>query len=110
MDRVSSKIRKTINEYLREVDHICPVEKAVLFGSHASGCVRERSDIDLAIFSKKINAHNRLKFMTVFLTKIGKYKLDLQPLAFTFDDYLDDSNDFIANEIKRKGIEIYSRN
>lgn len=109
MAKVSSKIRESINDYLKEIDRICPVEKAVLFGSHASGHPREGSDIDLAIFSEKIDDYNRLKFMTIFLTKIAKYKLDLQPLGFAFNDYLDDSNDFVANEIKKKGIEIYSR-
>jgi hypothetical protein len=45
--------------------------------------------------------------MTLFLTKIAKYKLDIQPIAFSWKDYITEENDFIKNEIKKKGIEIY---
>jgi hypothetical protein len=67
------------------------------------------SDIDLAIFSKAITDENRLEFTTKFLTKILGFKLDIQPIAFPYQDYINEENDFIKEEIKKKGIEIYSR-
>ena len=55
MVKVPIKIRKVIDAYISDISSICPIEKVFLFGSYASGRVSEGSDIDLAIFSKKIN-------------------------------------------------------
>ena len=98
-----------MRNYIGEINNICPIEKVIIFGSYASGHQSSDSDIDLAIFSKNINDDNRLEFMKIFFMKISKYKLDIQPLAFSFNEFIDGDNDFILNEIKSKGIEIYSR-
>jgi len=36
----------------------------------------------------------------------GKFKRDIQTIAFPWEDYLSEENDFIVNEIIKKGIEI----
>lgn len=108
MVKISPHIRNALKNYIEEINNICLIEKVILFGSYASGHPSPDSDIDLAIFSKDINDDNRLEFMKIFLMKIGKYKLDIQPLAFSFNEIMAGNNDFILNEIKGKGIEIYS--
>ena len=108
MVKISTAIIKTINEYLLEAEKICHLDKVILFGSYANGNVINSSDIDIAIFSKQITENNRLDVMTQLIAKTGKFKHDIQPMAFTFDDFLSNENDFITNEIKGKGIELKS--
>ena len=108
MSKIKSRIKREIEEYITEIKQICPIEKVVLFGSYAKEAIDKNSDIDLAIFSRKITDENRLEFTTKFLVVITKFKLDIQPIAFSYQDYFDEENDFIRDEIRKKGIEIYS--
>ncbi len=108
MSKIKNRIRRAIEEYITEIKQICPIEKVVLFGSHAKRVRDKDSDIDLAIFSRIITDENRLEFTTKFLVKIVKFKLDIQPIAFSYQDYIDEENDFVRDEIRKKGIEIYS--
>jgi len=108
MPKIKNKVAKILKEYIEEVNKLCPIDKAILFGSHAHDKAKKISDIDIAIFSRKINDENRLEIMSKFIMLIDKFKIDIQPIVFSYKDYLDEDNDFISNEIKRRGIEIYS--
>lgn len=96
-------VEKIVKKYLLEINKLYPIDIAILYGSYASGRLRKGSDIDLAIFSKKITDYNRLKIMKQYLTRIYKYKMDFQPIAFNIKDYTNDENDFIRDEIKKRG-------
>jgi len=106
MAAIPAKISKALTDYTAEISKVCPLKKAILFGSYASSSPHKDSDIDLALFSDQVNDNNRLKLMTLFLIEAVKYKLDIQPLAFSWKDYLDEENDFIRDEIKKRGVEI----
>lgn len=86
------KIRNAIMNYIEEINKICKVEKAILFGSYVSGHYSSMSDIDIAIFSKEINNNNRIEFIKKFFMKINKYRLDIQPIAFGLNDLMDEEN------------------
>jgi len=106
MAKIQGKIKKILEEYIEEVSRLCPVDKAFLFGSHAQGLGNKKSDIDIAIFSRDINDENRLKIMSEIIMLIDKFKIDIQPIVFSYQDYFDEDNDFILNEIKKKGVVI----
>ncbi len=72
-----------------------------IFGSYAHGRAGKHSDIDMAIFSRNVNDENRLEVMTETVALINKFKLDIQPIVFSYDDYFSEDNDFISNEIKK---------
>lgn len=109
MAKVAPEIMKKLKGYVAELGGVCPIEKAVLFGSYAKGTPAKDSDIDIAIFSRKINDSNRHEYMALFLKHIMKYKLDIQPIAFSMREYASKSDDFIAGEIRKKGITIYEK-
>ena len=44
--------------------------------------------------------------MTEAVALINKFKLDIQPLVFSYDDYFNEDNEFISNEIKKNGFEL----
>jgi len=106
MAEAKIKIIAVLKKYLEEVEKICHVEKAILFGSYAHGKTGRHSDIDIAIFSKNVDDKNRIEIMSRVIMLIDKLKLDIQPLVFSYEDFIQGDNDFIDNEIKKKGIEI----
>jgi len=54
MAKIPAAIIKTLNDYLRDVEEICHIDKAILFGSYAHGNIKKRSDIDIAIFPNRL--------------------------------------------------------
>jgi predicted nucleotidyltransferase len=109
MAKVKPEIIEKLGKYINEINTVCRIDRVVLFGSYAKGMQKKDSDIDLAVFSKDINDSNRHRYMSLFLKGILKYKLDIQPVAFNLKELNSPSNDFITNEIKKKGIVLYSR-
>lgn len=106
MAKIKAEIVDKLQRYLNDVEQICHVDKAVVFGSHAKGKAGENSDIDMAIFSRSINDKNRLEVMARVIALIAKYKIDIQPVVFSYDDYFSEENDFISNEVKKNGLEL----
>ena len=53
--RIDKNLRRIVDEYVQKINAHYPVDAVYLFGSHAHGTQHKDSDIDLAIFSKKIN-------------------------------------------------------
>jgi len=110
MAEIKAEIINILLRYLDDVERICHVDKAFIFGSYAHGRAGKQSDIDMAIFSRNVNDGNRLEVMTEAVALINKFKIDIQPLVFSYDDFLSEDNDFISNEIKRKGFELTDAN
>ena len=106
MAGIKTEIINIIERYLNDVEKICHVDKAFIFGSHAHGRASKHSDIDMAIFSRNVNDGNRLEVMARVIALINKYKIDIQPIVFSYEDYLSEDNDFISNEIKKNGVEL----
>lgn len=100
---------KKLKDYIDDIGKVCHIDKAVLFGSYAKGKQSKDSDIDIAVFSRDINNSNRHKYMSLFLKHILKYRLDIQPVAFSLQDYDSEPDDFITVEIKKRGKVLYSR-
>jgi len=107
MVKKKSQVVSKVKDYLERVNRKYPVDKAVLFGSYATAKTHGASDIDLAVFSRVVNDRNRLKIAADILRETSGYRLDIQPLVFSYRDYLSGENDFIREQIKRKGIVIF---
>ncbi|MEW6196331.1 MAG: nucleotidyltransferase domain-containing protein [Bacteroidota bacterium] len=99
---IDINIQKSIKKYLSVISKQYRIEKAFLYGSHASGKADEDSDIDLAIVSPSFTG-NRF----VDNVELGRltWGIDtrIEPIAFTPDDF---NELFFAQEIKKRGIEI----
>lgn len=106
MAEIKAEIINILRRYLDDVEGICHVDKAFIFGSHAHGRAGKHSDIDMAIFSRNVNDDNRLEIMAQAIALINKFKIDIQPLIFSYEDYMSEDNDFISNEIKKNGFEL----
>lgn len=79
------------------------IERAILFGSYATGKAHEWSDIDVAIVSPDFSGirFNDAKMLTSFLLKVDS-RIELHP--FKPEDFTED--DFFVCEILKNGIEL----
>ncbi|WP_353096007.1 nucleotidyltransferase domain-containing protein [Tissierella praeacuta] len=104
MATIPESIQNTIEHYVQKIGRQIPIEKAILFGSYAKENYDEGSDIDIAIFSRYFtNLEGLAAFKFLFMQTLD-YNIDLQPLAFTVDDY--EKPVGIVEEIIKTGIEI----
>jgi predicted nucleotidyltransferase len=81
------------------------VEKAVLYGSYASGNVHTGSDLDLAIISPDFGK-NRFEEGKMLLQIAWRIDPRLEPIPISSDSYEKDTWVPLIYEIKEKGIEL----
>jgi len=81
------------------------VEKAVLYGSYASGNVHADSDLDLAIISPDFGK-NRFEEGKMLLQLAWRIDPRLEPIPISSDSYEKDTWVPLIYEIKEKGIEL----
>ena len=81
------------------------VEKAVLYGSYASGNVHTGSDLDLAIISPDFGK-NRFEEGKMLLQLAWRIDPRLEPIPISSESYEKDTWVPLIYEIKEKGIEL----
>jgi predicted nucleotidyltransferase len=81
-----------------------PIEKVILFGSHARGTAKPESDIDLCVVSPQFGRdyHTSMVQLRILLSDIDR-SVDVVP--YTREDLLD-RYDPLAHEIRRYGISV----
>ncbi len=104
MVAIPETVRSEVNKYLERLRQEIPVDKAMLFGSYARGTFDSGSDIDLAIFSDYFRGKRRVDNIAFLLSRAIDIDLDLEPLAFTYEEYTERIG--LVDEIIRTGIEI----
>jgi predicted nucleotidyltransferase len=98
------QIELTIREYIKLLrkNHI-KVDRAILFGSHASGKAREDSDIDVAIISSDLG-RDRIEEMVTLKKLAEQVDYDLSPRPYSREQFQKAKRgDFLYDEIIRKG-------
>lgn len=99
MDNAINVTQKFV-DYLKEIG--IPVEKTLVFGSHAKGTSNLYSDIDVCVVSTTFGKDNYDE--TVDLRKKAlKIDTRLEPVAFSPED-LNDPYSTLASEIRKYGI------
>jgi len=98
IESIPTHITKAINELLKQSPK---VESAVLYGSHAKGTAKARSDIDLAIKGETLNRFDIANLILAFDDSDIIVQIDLQ-------NYHEIKNTLLKGHIDRVGIEIYN--
>jgi len=98
------QIELTVREYIQLLrKNNIRVDRAILFGSYASGEVREDSDIDVAIIGPDLG-RDRIEEMVVLKKLAEQVDYDLSPRPYSLDQYRNAKRgDFLHDEIIRKG-------
>lgn len=104
MIAIPNEIMGKIKNFLQMVSNSgLHLERAILFGSYATGAANKRSDIDIALVSKDftgVGFYDR-KRVNPFLIKVDSR---IEPHPFRPEDFTEE-NPFV-NEILKQGIEI----
>ena len=101
MDKETAIAR--VKQYAAVVRRNFPVQKVILYGSHAKGKARGDSDIDVAVVVRKVEGD-----LLLSKTKLFKLRRDIEPMIEPV--LLEEDNDpsgFLA-EILKTGEVIYS--
>jgi predicted nucleotidyltransferase len=102
---VDPTIMSMINKYLQRVREFgIPVEKAILFGSHAKGAAHKYSDVDLCVVSDQFGKDSHQELLTL-LKLTDKETVDIEPHPYSPKD-LENKWDPLAAEIVNFGIVI----
>ena len=97
--------RGLAEEYAENVKRVLPVEKVVLYGSHAKGTATNSSDVDICFFLRDFDGKRRVDIIGELLKLCGRYKgAYFEPNAFPISE-IGRGNPFV-NEILATGIEI----
>ena len=99
-DGLKKKYKKAIIEIFSASEQ---VEKAILFGSRATGNFRPGSDIDIALFGDKLTISNQ--------ARIARF-IDELPIPQRVDLllYKTITNEKLKEHIKKDGVEWYTAN
>jgi predicted nucleotidyltransferase len=98
-------VDRVVNDYVADVRSAIPIDRAILFGSHARGTATEQSDIDVCFFSRSFENLPPIDILTQLFRLTRKYKgIDIEPLGFPTSE-LENDNPFVK-EILRTGQEI----
>ena len=65
-------VTRIARNYAIDVSRELPVDKALMFGSHAKGYASEHSDIDICFFLKNYDGKRRVDLLTQILGICGK--------------------------------------
>jgi len=98
-------VNELVKNYARDVSNAFPVDKVVLFGSHAKGTATAQSDIDVCFFLSDFGELRRVDIIKELLSLMRNYKrVHFEPIVFPTAE-LQNDNPFVK-EILRTGKEI----
>jgi predicted nucleotidyltransferase len=98
-------ITQVCRQYADDVRRVMPVDKVMLFGSHAKGTADEMSVIDICFFLDNYGSKRRMDVIKDLLVLRRGYKrVPFEPIVFETSE-LDNDNPFVK-EILRTGKEI----
>ena len=93
-------------QYVTDVKRVMPIDKAVLYGSHAKGVATEYSDVDICFFSYDFENKRSVDVVIDLLGIAGKYHPEycFEPRVFPTSE-IEKDNPFVR-EVLRTGREI----
>lgn len=111
MANKKNNVKKIVREYLRNFPPEIKVNKVFLFGSYATGKIREDSDIDLIIISpyfKKIAFIKRLEMLSKLRQDKLSRSVPMDIIGYTSEEFENiDKESIVMRRAKREGKVIY---
>jgi predicted nucleotidyltransferase len=106
---VDSKIQDIISRYVSALTaRGIQVEKAILYGSHASGKTHSASDLDVAIVSPDFG-RDRYEERKNLLQIAWRIDPRIEPVAISSASYENDTWVPLIYEIRERGIELQTK-
>lgn len=103
--------KKILAQFIKETKKKIPVEKVILFGSHAAGTPKKYSDIDIAVISPNFSGMNEFKRIKLLLDCVHRIKsdltVDIEAFGYTPEEYRNARHFDFLGTIKQTGSVIY---
>lgn len=103
---VTQNIRNIVNRFVTAVSsHGIHVDKALLYGSVATGKDTSDSDLDVAIVSRDFG-HDRFNEGKLLMQLAWRIDARLHPVPVSADSYKNDTWVPLIHEIRQHGVEV----
>lgn len=104
MAEIPTQIREEVKILKEKLKSKLDVEKIIIFGSYAKGNFTPDSDIDVCIIAN--NIQNNFAATLTAASVAALVDPMIEPVAFSKEDYLYESDFGVLKEIKNTGVEI----
>lgn len=104
MADIPQDIINAVNRFRDAIKNDVKVKKVFIFGSYANGNYTDDSDIDVCVIAEGIE--NNFLALWNIAPRILLADSRIEPVVFSYNDYLEDPSFGLLREIKEKGIEI----
>lgn len=104
---VTQEVRDIINRFVEAVlSHGIRVDKAILYGSYATGKESKDSDLDVAVISSDFGK-DRYKEGTMLMKLAWRIDPRLHPVPLSAESFAEDTWIPLVHEIKAHGVEVH---
>lgn len=99
VEKKYKKIDALIRQFAHELKKEIPVEKILLFGSHAQGTAKRDSDIDVLVVSPRFARGRYMEHMQYLFRKAAKVNSLLEPIPAAPGDVENPDKRFFVGQI-----------
>lgn len=111
--RIEKKVKEIVKEYLKNFPQDIKIKGVFLFGSYATGQIRQDSDLDLIVISpdfKKINFIKRMELLSHLRQARITRDIPMDIIGYTPEEFREiDKESIVMKEAKREGKMIYQK-
>jgi len=104
---VTQEVREIINRFVEAIlSRGIHVDKAILYGSYATGTANKDSDLDVAVISSDFGK-DRYKEGTMLMKLAWRIDPRLHPVPFSLESFAHDTWIPLVHEIRIHGVEVH---
>ncbi|MEW6040083.1 MAG: nucleotidyltransferase domain-containing protein [Elusimicrobiota bacterium] len=105
----NDEIKRLITRFIQEIKNDIRINKIILFGSYATGKIKQSSDIDLIVVSKDFEKKDEIEAIQYLFRKASRISSLIEPIPASYSEVKNaDKRDFMGQVIKY-GKVIYSQ-
>ena len=104
---VDSAIQRVVQSYLQNLSALgIPVERGIIFGSHARGSATIWSDIDLLVISSRFDAPRTREVLNMLWRAAAREDARIEPVPCGKIEWESSTESAIVEVARREGLEV----
>jgi len=104
--KIPQAVTKAIKDYIDVIRQDMPVEKVIIYGSHARGAAKFDSDIDIAVISNRFGKNPQKEGQYLFRKLWEVEHSNIEPIGYSPEDFDTPDPSPLLYEIRKHGQEI----
>jgi len=98
-------VKRELAEFYDRIHKLYPVQKMLLYGSYAKGCMRQDSDIDVAVVVDLPDDTDKIEVTANLMRQARSIDVNIEPLCVLLSEYNNHEPASILGEIIKTSIE-----